>query len=102
MNAYITFRTMPSSKGCRNQWYIAHHVKTGMPIHVGEGSTKGMWWTNGNYLYRDLSTTHMSGFRNCGVQLYNHPTHGDVYLVYNLYYQQALPVSPTPTPPPPY
>ncbi len=52
----------------------------------------GKWYTNGNCVVKDQKPTGMSGFRECGVQLYYHPIHGQVYLVFNPLYQEALPV----------
>ena len=59
------------------------------------GNYVGVWWTDGNRLYRDKSSSTVSGLRECGVQVYYHPIHGEVYLVYNRFFQKALP---TPSP----
>lgn len=91
--------------------YKVYGIETGHVIHSGGGATAchyalnsndivparvgkyvGMRWTNGNYLFEDLSTTRMSGFCKCGVQLYDHPEYGQVYLVYNPNHQKPLPV----------
>lgn len=53
---------------------------------------EGLWYTDGNHITTDPLLTHKSGWQYCGVQLYDHLTIGQVYLVYNPKHQKPLPV----------
>jgi hypothetical protein len=123
-----TTRRMPSSKSKTRNLYAVHHADTGLPVHIQTGvfSDKSVhlmmvnnnsilgyelidptcvgrdmsvWWTNGNLLYENKFSSRVSGLRECGVQMYYHPTHGQVYLVYNLHHQKPIPLLPQPPQP---
>jgi hypothetical protein len=49
-------------------------------------------FTNGNTLKFVNGNVISSEWKNCGVQMYKHPIHGDVYLVFNPLYLEANPV----------
>lgn len=99
-------------KSYNRKSYKVYGITTKQVIHSGGGSNaghcaldpnhidstrvglvvEGKWYTNGNCITDDTLSTHISGWRDCGVQLYDHPTLGQVYLVFNPLYQEALPV----------
>ncbi len=126
MNIYIfiyyrpLLNSMPSSKNGNWRLYAVHTkkgifsddrkkhlrmVNTGSdpgyeniePEHVGP-LVRNMY-TDGNQLV-DKPPAVNSLWQECGVQLYNHPTHGRVYLVYNLSHQTSVPLPPQPPQPP--
>jgi hypothetical protein len=120
---------MPSFKRDRRKLYAVHDVNTGLPIHTCKSefsvdkkehlrmvNDKSVWryeqidltrvgphlknmFTDGNKLEK-VPPALNNLWQECGVYLYDHPTHGQVYLVYNLTHQTSAPLSSTPTQPP--
>ena len=117
---------MPTYKRLGRNLYAVHHPNTGFPVHVqrglfndskehfrmvNTGSVTGYdcidpervgprvtnMYTDGNHLVIKQPVEN-SLWQECGVQWYNHPTYGMVYLVYNLSRQKPIPLPPhTPT-----